>query len=141
MLACIQGQATMTNSATDSNSYEVGYKKPPRHTRFQLGNRANPNGRPKHDSSLMASYEKLLEEHVVTRNGRAMTNREAMLRVMINDAMHGNQKAFARFLKLARRAGLLSVSKKENSGNSMIRELTEKEKQDYRLKYGIKEEE
>ena len=27
--------------------YEVGYKKPPRHSRFKLGNRANPHGRGK----------------------------------------------------------------------------------------------
>ena len=25
--------------------YEVGYKKPPRHSQFKAGNRANPNGR------------------------------------------------------------------------------------------------
>jgi hypothetical protein len=27
--------------------YEVGYKKPPHHSRFKAGNRANPHGRGK----------------------------------------------------------------------------------------------
>ena len=27
--------------------YEVGYKKPPRHSQFKAGNRANPKGRGK----------------------------------------------------------------------------------------------
>jgi hypothetical protein len=27
--------------------YEVGYKKPPRHSQFKKGNRANPHGRGK----------------------------------------------------------------------------------------------
>jgi hypothetical protein len=30
---------------TKMNDYEVGYKKPPRHSQFKVGNRANPKGR------------------------------------------------------------------------------------------------
>jgi Family of unknown function (DUF5681) len=30
---------------SEKADYEVGYKKPPRHSRFKPGNRVNPNGR------------------------------------------------------------------------------------------------
>ena len=103
----------MSDRLDDSTGYEVGFGKPPKETRFQKGNRANPNGRPKRDSSLLASYEKLLAEDFATRDGRVISNREAMMRAVFRDAMRGDQKAFARFLKLARPAGLLKIPVKE----------------------------
>lgn len=39
----------------------VGYKKPPKHTQFQPGNRANPGGMPKGTPSVKRAYLKLLE--------------------------------------------------------------------------------
>jgi Family of unknown function (DUF5681) len=32
---------------SDDQEYDVGYKKPPEHTRFSKGKSGNPNGRPK----------------------------------------------------------------------------------------------
>jgi hypothetical protein len=37
----------MTTPQTTSASYEVGYRKPPRHTQFQKGQSGNPGGRPR----------------------------------------------------------------------------------------------
>jgi len=37
----------MTTAQTTSASYEVGYRKPPRHTQFQKGQSGNPGGRPR----------------------------------------------------------------------------------------------
>src|SRR5271157_5747754 len=50
--------------------YEVGYGKPPRHTRFKQGETsANPNGRPR--KNLAASLaEGLNKKVVITENGR-----------------------------------------------------------------------
>jgi hypothetical protein len=37
----------MTAPQTTSASYEVGYRKPPRHAQFQKGQSGNPGGRPR----------------------------------------------------------------------------------------------
>ena len=62
--------------------YEVGYGKPPRHTRFKKGEAsANPLGRPR--KNLAASLvEGLNKKVVVTENGRRrkIAVREAILR-------------------------------------------------------------
>jgi hypothetical protein len=131
MLACVPRQANiMSNETTRTSSYDVGYKKPPLHTRFQKGNRANPNGRPKRDSNLITSLNQLLEEEM-TVGGRSMTRNEATVRVVIRDAMLGNQKAFARFLKLAKRAGLLQVPKKPPT---IVPRMTPQEKEAWLMK-------
>ena len=40
--------------------YEVGYKKPPRHTQFRKGKSGNPAGRPKRAVNVQASLHKTL---------------------------------------------------------------------------------
>jgi hypothetical protein len=55
----------------DERDYEVGYGKPPRHTRFELGRSGNPRGRPggsKNMSTLLS--EALKEPVIVVENGR-----------------------------------------------------------------------
>jgi hypothetical protein len=53
----------MGDTSTDSPSvYQVGYGKPPLHTRFQSGNRANPHGRPRRSDGLARQLFAALEE-------------------------------------------------------------------------------
>jgi hypothetical protein len=86
---------------------EVGYRKPPAKYRFRKGQSGNPKGRPKEIKNLMSCFHEMLEEELNVNNGaKVMSKREAMLRTVINDALQGNQKAFARFMRLARRAVL-----------------------------------
>jgi len=83
---------TPTNKHPDS--YEVGYKKPPKHTRFQKGCRPpNPKGRPKKQFNLAELIRKELDKQITVReNGQAMrmTIREAWMRRMINEAIKAN---------------------------------------------------
>ncbi len=49
--------------------YEVGYGRPPRHTRFRPGQTGNPKGRPRKDTSLSAILERSLHKQVMIRSG------------------------------------------------------------------------
>jgi hypothetical protein len=67
--------------------YEVGYGKPPRHTRFQKGQSGNPRGRPGGSKNLKTLLSEALNEPVViTENGRHLkiTKREAIVRQVVN---------------------------------------------------------
>jgi hypothetical protein len=73
--------------------YEVGYGKPPLHTRFQKGQSGNPQGRPRGSKSFETLLNRALEQLVVLRkNGRKMTKRELMAEQLVNKAASGDYR-------------------------------------------------
>ena len=93
----------MTQSST--SDYQVGYKTPPRKTQFAKGQSGNPRGRPKRPDAM--NIRELLNGEQRGRNGEIVSRREALVIKLLNDAMSGKQKAFARFLKYMIATGLL----------------------------------
>lgn len=86
----------MENNNTMSNSYEVGYGKPPKHTQFKPGYSGNKKGRPKGSTNLFTAIEKLQKERVrIVHNGKqkSIPVPEAILRKAGMDALNGNAKA------------------------------------------------
>jgi Family of unknown function (DUF5681) len=66
--------------------YEVGYGKPPRHTRFKKGQSGNPKGRPKGSQNLTTLLSEALNERViVNENGgrRRITMRRAIIKQLV----------------------------------------------------------
>ena len=62
--------ATDVEAAADGDS-RVGYRRPPRHSRFQPGRSGNPRGRPPGVKSLSDIVRKIVGQKVtVTENGR-----------------------------------------------------------------------
>ena len=51
--------------------YEVGYKKPPKHTQFKPGQPGNPKGRPKGSMSKRMRFAKHLNRKVEVPSGKA----------------------------------------------------------------------
>ena len=77
--------------------YEVGYRRPPRHTRFQKGRSGNPAGRPRGQRpDLLIDLQKELSSRVqITENGRriTITKGELLARTLVASAIKGDAKA------------------------------------------------
>ena len=82
---------------------QVGYGKPPRHSRFRKGQSGNPRGRPKGLQSAARLARSILNEKIVIReNGkrRAITRREAMLKQLANKGVMGDLRSIREVLNL-----------------------------------------
>src|SRR4051794_39311237 len=76
--------------------YEVGYGKPPLHTRFQQGRSGNPKGRPRGRKNLSTLLNDALNGSVVVvENGRRkkITKREAIITQLVNKSASADLKA------------------------------------------------
>ncbi len=83
--------------------YDVGYKKPPRHSQFQPGRSGNPKGRPRAAKGLHTLVRDTLTQKVAVRtaNGTKKISRiEAVLQKTVEQAMKGNPRALAELIKL-----------------------------------------
>ena len=88
--------------ASASADYEVGYKKPPKDTRFQPGHSGNPKGRPPGSKSLRTLIERELETKVTVREGGRvveMTKRELLAKQVTKKAIEGDPRALQTLLK------------------------------------------
>jgi hypothetical protein len=83
--------------------YEVGYKKPPAHTRFKKGQSGNPRAKAKRSQDFASLLTEILDETVtMTEKGqpRQITKREALVRRVIDRNVLGDPKAMQPFLRL-----------------------------------------
>jgi hypothetical protein len=85
--------------------YEVGYGKPPRHTRFTKGQSGNPRGRPPGAKNLKTLLSEALNEKViVTENGgrRKVTKRQAIITQLVNRSATADLRAIKILLDMLR---------------------------------------
>lgn len=83
---------TGPSSRTEQADYEVGYSRPPKHSRFQPGRSGNPRGRPKRATSPMAVLRaELLRKIRIRENGKLIyvTNLEAIIKRTVADTLSG----------------------------------------------------
>ena len=86
-----------------SSEYQVGYGKPPRHSRFKKGKSGNPRGRPKRSESFARLAQRTLNERIaIKENGerRVISKLEAVLKQLINKAASGDARAIREVFKL-----------------------------------------
>jgi Family of unknown function (DUF5681) len=89
----------------NQRDYEVGYGKPPCHTRFARGQSGNPRGRPFGAKNLSTVLSDTLNETViVTENGgrRKVTKRQAIIAQLVNRSATADFRAIKILLDIVR---------------------------------------
>ena len=87
-----------------SSKNDVGYKNPPKHTQFKLGNSGNKKGRPRGTRNLRTDLmEELAEKIVVTEGGqrRTISKQQALVKAMMAKGMKGDTSAGKAIFALA----------------------------------------
>ena len=97
------------NNVVALNSAEpVGYKRPPRHSRFKPGQSGNPSGRAKGSQNLRTLFHKVMKEQVQLREGndvRTITKAEAIMRGLVVGALKGDTRSMGTLFRLAEQTG------------------------------------
>ena len=94
----------MTDETSD-DGFAVGYKKPPRHSRFQPGKSGNPRGKQKGVRNFGTDVKRTLEVPVrLNDQGRArrVSTQEAALLRLREKALKGDAAFHRQFLELAK---------------------------------------
>src|SRR6266853_3277304 len=83
-------------SPDNERDYEVGYGKPPRHTRFKKGQSGNPRGRPNGSNNLSTLLSEALNEPVIVAEDggrRTISKRRAIITQLVNRSAKGDLRA------------------------------------------------
>jgi hypothetical protein len=104
----------------NQRDYQVGYRRPPRHTRFKPGQSGNPRGRPSGSKNLSTLLSEALSERVVvTENGgrRKITKRQAIITQLVNRSAQADLRATKILLDILRDIeGQTEPASRETSG-------------------------
>src|SRR5258708_17842583 len=87
---------------------EVGYQRPPVKNQFRKGQSGNPRGRWKGQRNLPAVLTEILRQPVTVKQGdksERLPKGEALIKMLMSKALHGDRKAIAAMLTIAEKIG------------------------------------
>jgi hypothetical protein len=88
----------------DAEDERIGYRRPPKHSRFAKGQSGNPSGRPKGARSFKTIIEAELNEKLtIIENGksRRLTKRELAVKALVNMALKGDIRSFIEVVRIS----------------------------------------
>ena len=86
-----------------AGEYDVGYRRPPKATRFKPGRSGNPKGRPKGSPNLATDLSAELGEQITVREGgqeRRVSKQRALIKSLTAKALQGDVRATTALLAL-----------------------------------------
>src|SRR6056297_850653 len=87
----------MTKKPKKTGGYDVGYGKPPEHTKWKKGQSGNPSGKKKKEADLLDTIKKIAsEELIVHKHGvpHSVSYLEAAVYALFARAQSGHSQAF-----------------------------------------------
>ncbi len=109
--------------ADDDGTYDIGFGKPPKHSRFRQGVSGNSKGRPKGRLNLATVLARTLQEKItITENGvpKSVTKLEAAVKQLVNKATSGDLLAVRQLINIAASAGLADGDAREKANFSEV---------------------
>jgi hypothetical protein len=102
---------------TGVDNNELGYRKPPKNTRWRRGQSGNPKGRKKGSHNFKTDLKALLKTMViVVRDGKSakMSTQQAALARLCDKALNGDVRALTQLIRLAQEHSDAEPSSVEN---------------------------
>jgi hypothetical protein len=90
-------------NGTAAEPEKIGYRRPPKATRFKPGQSGNPSGRPKGSKNLATVVVKTMRERVTIKENnkrRTVSKLEAAVAQIVNRAAIGEPRASRQFVEL-----------------------------------------
>jgi hypothetical protein len=94
--------------ADEPAPYQVGYCRPPLHSRFRPGVSGNPSGRPKGSQNFKTLLDRILKEEIPLLDGnqqRKVSKAEAITRRLVIGALKGDTRSQVTLFRLAEITG------------------------------------
>lgn len=98
-----------SSAPDEASDYEVGYGKPPKHSRFKPGESGNPKGKPRGRRSHKETVRAIFDERIPVQTPKGlkkMTKLEALVHTNMSQALRGDRRASDLVFKIAREFGL-----------------------------------
>ena len=102
----VQKSAPENLPGPEIDDCDVGYRKPPKHTRFRPGRSGNPKGRPKGTKNFKTDLAEELQERILVREGgkaQAVSKQRAMLKRLTEKALQGDARAASLIINMVAR--------------------------------------
>lgn len=90
-------------TSSDDENDGVGYRRPPRATRFKKGQSGNPQGRPRRARNIATELRVALDAKIAVReNGKAvkLSKGAALAKSIVARALNGDMRAFDAILRI-----------------------------------------